>query len=335
MSPGLLLAVSLLAQAYPPWRLDETVLRPDGCGARSELEVALAAQLRREATPPPTPAWSVSLVEDGPQSLRVLLRGPDETLRLSRSLVLEDASCADLIDAVAFMVERYLRDVDWPGTTRDASPAEVLPASPVLRPPSEEPAEAPPVPDGPLSSSRPLWLHAGFGARQSVAFLPTAGVGVTGRMSPTILVSLDLSVPLRPARIEVAGLGNQMFSFVPSRSVVVWPWALRLAAGRAWQRGAGTFVLGPDVMLGLDFGRGEQFPAPVSASRLVWSGGLVGGAAWPLGSGVSVGATAFVNVTLWSQPFTVQDEMGGSATVAPPTTWQAGFLVELSLSLFS
>jgi len=331
LSPGLLLAVSLLVQAYPPWRLDETVLRPDGCGARNELEVALAAQLRREATPPPAAAWSVSLVEDGPQSLRVLLRGPDQTLRLSRSLMLEDASCADLIDAVAFMVERYLRDVDWAGTTRDPIATDVLPESPVV----PNPPEVPPPPDGPLSPSRPLWLHAGFGARQSVAFLPSADVGITGRMWPGILVSLDLSLPLRPARIEVAGLGNQMFPFASSRSVVVWPGAVRLAVGRAWQRGAGTFVLGPDAMLGLDYGHGEQFPAPVSASRLVWSGGLAGGATWPLGTGVSLGATAFVNVTLWSQPFTVQDEMGGSATVAPPTTWQAGFLVELSLSLFS
>jgi hypothetical protein len=186
-----------------------------------------------------------------------------------------------------------------------------------------------------LAPSRPVWLHAGFGARQSVAFLPSAEVGVTGRLTPAILLSFDLSLPVRPARIEVPPLEIQMLPSVSSRSVVVWPGALRLAVGRAWQRGSGTFVLGPDAMLGLDFGHGEQFPAPVSASRLVWSAGLAGAASWPLGAGVSVGATAFLNVTLWSQPFTVQDEMGGTATVAPPTTLQAGFLVELSLSLFS
>jgi len=326
---ALLVATALLSQVFPAWRLDENTNGALSCPNPNELEAALAAQLQRSPTRDPGSSWrvSVSAGSAGPESsgaLDVTLRDPSQRVRLSRVVPRGDGECADVADAVAFIVERFLRDLDWEGPANESTPPEVLTPSPASGRAGLASTVSSELP-GKTSSPRAWGVLVGLGLRQGVAVEPQAEVGFE-RSFEDWRTAFVLSVPLAAARLSLGPSTETMLA----RQIVVSSWAGRFDLQRVWRLGSLRGAVGLDGLYVLDLARGEGFDSLANAPRSYFAAGMSGILSWQFSHAWETSLLAFADVPLFVQSLTIAGEK-----VAAPRALQAGGMLLLTFCFFS
>lgn len=217
---GLLLAVwALPAVAFTDQPTPIAVVAPDSsCPSREDLHDALTG--RAFAVVDDGADLTLEVI-DAPDEIRVVLAHRDGAVLLERTL--QKGDCDALAGAIAFVVERRIRGVDW-----DA-PA---PAPPPPPPPqtAKSPSDQRGAPGPPRREHAPLW-----------SLDPTIGVIVSGGLADQgAMPGLWLGAKLRsPHGLSLAFLGGALLGATyavdpgPGRvEVARYPWGVQVGVSR-------------------------------------------------------------------------------------------------------
>src|SRR6185436_9483200 len=217
--------------------------------------VALDRALARRVSPRPV-GWGllVDRMEGATGALRVRLRQPGGGVVFERILDLESASCDTAADAVALVVERYFRELDW-----SAPPARAPAAAPVVAvhpaPAAEEARPRLLVLAGPV-----LWTRGPVGA----------AVELRVRVAGPLHLGAGLLLPAATTTQALPGGGRATLRALP--------FLLRALAERRRGRWCGLVSL--DVMLSAERGEASGIARESSARRTMLAAGGSLGVAW-------------------------------------------------------
>jgi hypothetical protein len=284
------LAALLLAVA-PPWRVEVSPVV--ACPDRVMVERALERR-----GPPARPGWRVQLDGAGEGTLRLILRQPAGEAALERELHRQGTGCESAADAVAVVVERYFRELDW---SAPPAPATVV-AAPPSPPRRENLARAllllgPMVRDGSLAAALELRLrvagplHVGLGGALPAATTSEALPGGEARLSR-------------------------------------WPFLLRALGetrGNRWALSGGL-----DGVIGFERGTTRGIAQPSSRTRWTVAAGAVAGVAWLPAPRLRVAAEVGLDRLLAGNDFQVE----GYGRVLAPPPWQGMAALRLGWALW-
>jgi hypothetical protein len=256
------------------------------CPVREDLTRAIAA--RSGASGPAGQGWMVLYQVDSrtdPEVLNLVtleIRAPDGQAKLRRALTVGDGSCAGAAEAMALIIERFFRGVQWTAAV-PLPEIEREPEAPVVEP------------------IRALALRAGPLVRRN---LRLADPGL----------SLDLNWRFARRLAGAAGVVLLPFAYKDptDTSIQVWSIPVRSSLRAAWTADPFDLQVGPELVLSIE---GARRVANPTVHRVYLSAGVVGSVSVSASErwGVTLEASAG-----WNLPRAAFQVAGGPPTFDNP-----------------
>ena len=334
---------AVFASIFPPVAV--SVAPGLACPPADAVERAIASV--REGDPAAAgPAYRLRVAAAG-DAIRADLTSPDGVAMWTRALPAGPAACTSGAEALAFIVERELRQLAWtpppaappaPAAGPRAADGPIAAAAPPpaavvadRRAPPAAIASAPVPGAPPTAAGPPAPVPPSYGPRLAASVGPalwsragTPGLAVEGRVRLGGFWQAGLGAIVPPSSSSLT-LYTAADGSAPQAKVTAAPFLVTCGFERPVTR---ALALGASAEGLLTVERGESvgIAVPRTAWRGVLAGGVGGGGALALGERVRLTLRAGAYRTLLGRSFTV-DGVGGD--LLEPPAWQA--LVRLGL----